>query len=149
MSEKTIVSLKNLSGNKIFLEKGRIELENLAPGEIRETSFTFNDKKSESPIEFEIQIVDEVFRDGITSKLSVPNNTKVSRFVEQKENIMVSNENTPIRGGGFAEAPIIALSQEGATFTSTGQNNGWMKINLNEKMAGWINKDKIQALNET
>jgi len=147
VSEKTIVSLKNLSGNKIFLEKGRIELENLAPGEIRETSFTFNDKKSESPIEFEIQIVDEVFRDGITSKLSVPNNTNVSPFVEGKEEILVSKENTPIRGGGFAEAPIIALSQEGAKFTSTGQSNGWMKINLSENMAGWINKDKIQALN--
>lgn len=147
MSEKTIVSLKNLSGNKIFLEKGRIELENLAPGEIRETSFTFNDKKSESPIEFEIQIVDEVFRDGITSKLSVPNNTNVSPFVEQKEDIMVSKENTPIRGGGFAEAPIIALSQQGAKFSSTGQSNGWMKITLNEKMSGWINKGKIQTLN--
>lgn len=147
MSDKTVVSLKNLSGDKIFLEKGRIELENLAPGEIRETSFTFKDKKSESPIEFEIQIVDEVFRDGITSKLSVPNNTDVSPFIEGKENIIVSKENTPIRGGGFAEAPIIALSQEGAKFASTGQSNGWMKINLSENMAGWINKDKIQTLN--
>lgn len=147
VSEKTLVSLKNLSGNQIFLEKGRIELENLAPGEIRETSFTFNDKKSESPIEFEIQIVDEVFRDGITSKLSVPNNSEISAFEERKEDIVVTKDNTPIRGGGFAEAPIIGVSKQGANFTSTGQSNGWLKINLNENMTGWINKDKIQALN--
>lgn len=147
VSEKTLVSLKNLSGNQIFLEKGRIEFENLAPGEIRETSFSFSDKKSESLIEFEIQILDEVFRDGITSKLSVPNDIDVSAFEEKVQDIVVVKDNTPIRGGGFAEAPIIALSQEGANFTSTGQSNGWMKINLNENMYGWINKEKIQDLN--
>ena len=31
LSEKTVLSLKNLSGDKIFLEKGRSELETLAP----------------------------------------------------------------------------------------------------------------------
>jgi len=149
VSEKTVVSLKNLSGNAIFLEKGRIELENLAPGEIRETNFTFSDKKSESPIEFEIQIVDEVFRDGITSKLSVPNNTNVSAYRDVKEDIMVTKENTPIRGGGFSEAPIIALSQEGAKFSSVGQNDGWIKINLDEKMSGWINKNKVVTVKDS
>ena len=149
VSEKTVVSLKNLSGNAIFLEKGRIELENLAPGEIRETIFTFSDKKSESPIEFEIQIVDEVFRDGITSKLSVPNNTNVSAYRDVKEDIMVTKENTPIRGGGFSEAPIIALSQEGAKFSSVGQNDGWIKINLDEKMSGWINKNKVVTVKDS
>jgi len=142
-SEKTIVSLKNLSGNTVFLEKGRIELENLAPGEIRETNFTFSDKKTESPIEFEIQIVDEIFRDGISSKLSVPNNTNVSAYREVKEEIMVTQENTPIRGGGFSEAPIIALSKEGAKFSSAGQTDDWIKISLNERMSGWINKNKV------
>lgn len=147
VSEKTIVSLKNLSGNKIFLEKGRIEIENLEPGEIRETSFTFNDQKSESPIELEIQIVDEIFRDGVTSKLSVPNNTNLSPFMKGKEDIIVSKENTPIRGGGFTEAPIIALSQKGAKFSALGQNEKWVKVNLEEQLMGWINKDKVQSLN--
>lgn len=147
MSERTVVSLKNLSGNQIFLEKGRIEIENLQPGEIRETIFTFNDKKSESPIELEIQIVDEIFRDGITSKLSVPNNINVSPFIDRKEDIVISKDNTPIRGGGFTGAPIIALSQEGAKFSSMGQNENWVKVSLKEQLMGWINKDKVQSLN--
>lgn len=148
-SENTIVSLKNLSGNKIFLEKGRIELENLAPGEIRETNFTFNDKKSESPIEFEIQIIDEIFREGVTSKLTVPNNTNVSAFKEVKDDIKVTKDNTPIRGGGFPEAPIIAISQEGAKFSSVGQTDEWIKINLDEKISGWVNKNKVLAVKES
>jgi hypothetical protein len=47
------------------------------------------------------------------------------------------------------EAPIIALSQKGAQFSSSGQNENWVKVNLEEKLIGWINKDKIHTLNGT
>ena len=144
-SEKTVVSLKNLSGEKIFLEKGRTELETLAPGEIRETNFTFNVKNFESPIDLEIQIIDEIFRDGITSKVSIPNNIKVSNYKENNQYVLLKNDNTPIRGGGFTEAPITALSQKGTELRAVGQNEDWIKVNLNENLMGWINKDKVRT----
>ncbi len=146
-SEKTVLSLKNLSGDTVFLEKGRAELENLAAGEIRETQFTFNIKKPDSPIEFDFQIIDEIFRDGITSKVSIPISTDVAEYKDTKGDIVLTEANTPIRGGGFASAPIIALSEEGSKFTSLGMSNGWLKIELDEKMSGWINKDKIISVN--
>ncbi len=143
LSEKTVLSLKNLSGDKIFLEKGRSELENLAPEEIRETNFTFNVKKSGSPIDLEIQITDEIFRDGITSKVMIPNNIKVSDYRENKHYILVKDHNTPIRGGGFTGAPIIALSQKGGKLRALGQNEDWIKVKLDENLLGWINSDKV------
>jgi len=143
-SEKTLVSLKNQSGDTIFLEKGRSELENLAPEEIKETFFTFNIKKEDSPIELEIQIVDEIFRDGITNNVFIPNNANVSPFKADKQEIKVTEEHTPIRGGGFAEAPIIALAQKGSKFSSEGSTDEWVKIDLHEDFTGWINKSKIQ-----
>ena len=142
-SEKTVVSLKNLSGDKIFLEKGRAELENLAPEKIRETNFTFTVKNFESPIDLEIQIIDEIFRDGITSKVSIPNNIKVSNYKENNQYVLLKGDNTPIRGGGFTEAPITALSQKGTELRAVGQNEDWIKVNLNENFIGWINKDKV------
>jgi len=144
-SEKTVVSLKNLSGDKIFLEKGRTELENLAPGEIREANFTFNVKNFESPIDLEIQIIDEIFRDGITSKVSIPNNIKVSNYKENNQYVLLKDDNTPIRGGGFTEAPITALSQKGTELRAVGQNEDWIKVNLNENLMGWINKNKVRT----
>ncbi len=144
-SEKTVVSLKNLSGDKIFLEKGRTELENLAPGEIREANFTFNVKNFESPIDLEIQIIDEIFRDGITSKVSIPNNIKVSNYKENNQYVLLKDDNTPIRGGGFTEAPITALSQKGTELRAVGQNEDWIKVNLTENLMGWINKNKVRT----
>ncbi|MEM7008874.1 MAG: MXAN_5808 family serine peptidase [Thermodesulfobacteriota bacterium] len=144
-SEKTVVSLKNESGDTVFLEKGRAELENLKPEEIRQTEFTFNVQNNESPIEFEIQILDEVFRDGIVSNVSIPNSSETQAYKKVNEEVKVSKDNTPIRGGGFSSAPIIALSEQGATFNSSGRSNGWIKINLDEQMSGWISKDKVQT----
>jgi carboxyl-terminal processing protease len=148
-SETTLVSLKNLSGETIFLEKGRSELENLLPEDIRETYFTFNVIKTESPIELEIQIVDEIFRDGITNNVLIPNSTNLSAYKDIKEEIAVNMDNTPIRGGGFPEAPIVGLAQKGAKFTSVGRNDNWIKVNLDKSFLGWINKDKTQPLKET
>ncbi len=148
-SEKTVLSLKNLSGDTVFLEKGRAEIKNLAAGEIRETNFTFNIKKAESPIEFEFQIIDEIFRDGITSKISIPNTSGAAAYEDTKGDIVATEANTPIRGGGFSSAPIIALTEEGARFNSLGMSNGWFKIELDENMSGWINKDKIVSVNNS
>jgi carboxyl-terminal processing protease len=148
-SKKTIVSLKNLSGDKIFIEKGRTEIENLAPEEIRETNFTFNVKKSETPIDLEIQIIDEIFRDGITNKVAIPNNINVSDYRENKLNVLVKDDNTPIRGGGFTDAPIIARSQKGTNLRAVGQNKDWIKVNLHENILGWINKGKVQSLEDS
>ena len=143
ISEKTIVSLKNLSGDSIFLEKGRTEFENLAPNEVGEAAFAFLVKKSDSPVDLELQIIDEIFRDGLTSKIDIPNIIKISEYKEDKRNILVDKDNTPIRGGGFNEAPIIALAQEGTKLSALGQNESWVKVSLNESLQGWINRDKV------
>ncbi|MCZ6639642.1 MAG: hypothetical protein O6830_06725, partial [Candidatus Dadabacteria bacterium] len=128
---------------------GRTEIENLAPEEIRETNFTFNVKKSETPIDLEIQIIDEIFRDGITNKVAIPNNINVSDYRENKRNVLVKDDNTPIRGGGFTDAPIIARSQKGTNLRAVGQNKDWIKVNLHENILGWINKGKVQSLEDS
>ncbi|MCZ6865613.1 MAG: hypothetical protein O7D98_08375, partial [Candidatus Dadabacteria bacterium] len=63
-----------------------------------------------------------------------------------KRDVLVKDNNTPIRGGGFREAPLIALSQKGAKFSAVGQNDDWIKISLEENRLGWINKDKVSSL---
>lgn len=142
-SEKTILTLKNNSGDKIYLEKGRAEFENLAPGEAREAAFTFDVKNTDTPLDLELQIVDDVFKEGLIGKAVVPGNTDGSVFVKKESKVTVPEADTPIRGGGYKEAPIIALSEKGATFNGLGQNGDWVKIKLNENSAGWINKNKV------
>ena len=142
-SEKTILTLKNNSGDKIFLEKGRAEFENFLPGETRDAAFTFDVNNTESPLDLEIQIVDDVFKEGLIGKTIIPGKTDGSVFEKKESTVTVAEAYTPIRGGSYREAPIIALSGQGATFTGLGQNENWVKIKIDENSAGWINKEKV------
>jgi len=140
---KAIVTLKNLSGDKAFLEKGRIEFENLKPNEVREEPLNFVIKKPDSKIELELQIIDEVFRDGIVKKISIHDDEKEHTFQTNSQNIVVRNDKTPIKGGSFKDAPVLAISEKGTGFETVGENEGWVKVKLNENLIGWVKKDDI------
>ena len=143
-SEKTVLTLKNLSGEDVFLEKGRVEFEKLEPGETKQAVFSFHMLKPETLAEMEFQIMDEVFREGVRSKVLIPANIKDSEFKAEESFVTVPQENTPIRGGSYQTAPIIAITEQDAVFKTTGQNGKWIKVSLDENLSGWINKEKVQ-----
>lgn len=147
-SEKTVLTLKNNSGDKIFLEKGRAEFEKLDPGESMEAAFTFDVNNTDSPLDLELQIVDDVFKEGLIGKALVPGNTDGAAFRKTDGTVTVAEADTPVRGGSYKEAPIIALSGRGATFTALGERGEWIKVKLNENSSGWINKGKT-VISET
>ncbi|HEX9830087.1 MAG TPA: S41 family peptidase, partial [Thermodesulfobacteriota bacterium] len=142
-SEETVLSIKNLSGDKIFLQKGRFQFKNLNPGETKEATLIFNVKKPDPKIDMEFQVLDEVSREGISSKIHIPERTKEVKLVSKSQNIMVSEDEVVIRGGSFVEAPVIAASEKGSVFKTIGENEGWIKIKLDEHLIGWINKGDV------
>ena len=142
-SEKTVLTLKNNSGDKIFLEKGRVEIENLPPGDVRDAAFTFAVNSTEPEIDLELQIVDDVFKEGLISKSKIPGAGEGSGYVQKELFVTVPGESAQIRGGSFKDAPIVATAEKGATFSALGQNSNWVKIKLDNDFIGWANKDKV------
>lgn len=142
-AEEGVLSLKNLSGDKAFLKRGRVQFKNLNPGEIKEEVLTFSAKKPDSLINMELQMLDEVLREGLTSKVQIPEKSGQVRFPASSRVVIVSRDKAPIRGGSFIEAPIIAVSEKGSVFTSTVESEGWLKLKLGEKLTGWVSKDDV------
>lgn len=142
-AEKGIVTLKNNSGEKLFLKRARFDFENHRPGETREYPITFEVKKPNSKIDLELQIVDEVLKEGLISKINILENAGEENFSSNSQNIVVLNDKTPIMGGGFKEAPVLAVSDKGAGFKTVGQNDKWVKIKVDENTVGWVRKDDI------
>jgi hypothetical protein len=142
-SEETVLSIKNLSGDKIFLQKGRFQFKNLNPGETKEATLIFNVKKPDPKIDMEFQVLDEVSREGISSKIYIPEKSKEVKLVSKSQNVMVSKDRVSIRGGSFVEAPVIAVSEKGSVFKTIGENEGWIKIKLDEHLIGWMDKDEV------
>ena len=72
VSDKTIVTLKNLSGDSIFLERGRFEFNDFKPESSNTAPFLFKIlDKNVKEIKFELTVVDEVFREVLTSKIDI------------------------------------------------------------------------------
>ncbi|MFQ5788819.1 MAG: hypothetical protein ACE5H1_12685, partial [Thermodesulfobacteriota bacterium] len=142
-AQKSIVTLKNLSGDKIFLEKGRFEFENLLPGQIKESALNFVVKRPDTQIEMELQIFEDVYRDGIISKINIIEEEKKDNFLNSSQNIVVLNDKALIKGGSFKDAPVLAVSDKGTGFKTIGENDDWVKVKLNESLIGWIKKDDI------
>lgn len=144
VSEKSILTIKNLSGDKVFLKKGRAEFSSLKPGEVKDATLLFSLKKPDSKIDMEVQILDEVFRDGITTKVSLPEEEKEEEFVKRVSRAVVLRDGTPIMGGSFPEAPVLAVSQKGAVFRAVGENTNWVKVELGKDLYGWIQKADLR-----
>ncbi|MYF47417.1 MAG: hypothetical protein F4214_00280, partial [Candidatus Dadabacteria bacterium] len=66
------MTLKNLSGDGVFLERGRIEFENFRPGEIRFAPFRFRQNGKADETKFELIVMDEDFREVKTQKITLP-----------------------------------------------------------------------------
>ncbi|MGB7292017.1 MAG: MXAN_5808 family serine peptidase [Thermodesulfobacteriota bacterium] len=143
VAKKGIVTLKNNSGEKLFLTKGRFEFENLQPGEMKETPLNFEVKKPDSKIDLELQVLDEALREGFISKINILESEREANFLNNSQNIVVLNDKTLIKGGSFTDAPVLAISGKGAGFKTIGENDEWVKIRLNENTVGWIRKDDI------
>ncbi|MGQ0793629.1 MAG: MXAN_5808 family serine peptidase [Deltaproteobacteria bacterium] len=148
-SEKVVLALKNMSGDKIFLKNGRADFERLSAGEIKQTALTFDVKKFDSKILMELQILDEVFRDGITSKILIPEDSTEKGLVSRALGSRVLKDDAPIRGGSFSDAPVLALSSKGSIFKTLGEKEDWIKIILNENLNGWISKDDVETVDFT
>jgi carboxyl-terminal processing protease len=143
VAKEGIVALKNNSGEKLFLKKGRFQFENLRPGEMREFPLNFEVKKPDSKIDLELQIVDDALKEGLVSKINIREGEKGADFLNNSQNIVVLNDKTLIKGGSFTDAPVVAISHKGAGFRAMGENDEWVKIKLNENTVGWIRKDDI------
>lgn len=142
ISEKASMNLKNDSGETIFLENGRDVIENLGTAETKDAHFMFKVVQPDNLVDLELQFIDEVFREGVISKLVIPIDKDDTGYKENKYNVRVSADNTPIRGGGYSEAPIIGLAPEGAVFGALGASEKWVKVKLGENEAGWIRRSK-------
>jgi carboxyl-terminal processing protease len=71
---ETQANLKNLSGDGVLLHEGRYDISNLAPGEQRKISFTFDveSQLADSEAKVELSISDRDLRETVIEKVRMP-----------------------------------------------------------------------------
>ncbi len=115
-SEKSILTLKNLSGDSVFLKTGRFELNKLNPGDVKEATFMFTVKKPE--FEMELGVFDETFRELLIDKIRVPGKIAAKWVFEEPPSIRISNP------------PLSTTSQELALKGSVTDESGMELVSV-------------------
>lgn len=143
-SDKTIVTLKNLSGDTVFLERGRFEFSEFIPGTSNTAPFLFKIiDKNIKDIKFELTIIDEVFREVLTSKIDISGLQTAEKYNKSKGSAIIIRDNTQLLGGGFDTAPIVGLSNKNSEFTLLGYNRNYVKVKIDTEKAAWIKKENL------
>ncbi len=141
VSGKTVVSLKNLSGEDVFLEKGRFEFENFRPGEIRAAPFRFRQNGQGGETEFEFSVMDEDLREIRTHRITLPAYTDKIEFVSfDPERSAVLPDSVPVFGGAFVEAGTIAVAQADSRLRVLGKSGNWVRVEGKNGISGWIDE---------
>ena len=143
-SEKTVATLKNLSGDNVFLEKGRIELEDFRPGEVRFASFRFRQSGGGGETEFELLVMDEDFREAKKQKIKLPVFEQERPFSQAsaKKTAVFSNSG-PIVGGTFPGAPTVGMVRKNSVAKLLGTSGRWMMVQGANSVAGWVEEKNI------
>ena len=150
VSEKTVATLKNLSGDNVFLEKGRIELENFRPGEIRLAPFRFRQSGEGGETEFELIVMDEDIREVRTQKITLPVFAQKRPFFHASaKKTAVFKDKSLILGGTFPEAAAVALAQKNFMVKVLGSSGQWIRVEGKHSVAGWVEEKAISETSDT
>ena len=145
-SKKTVATLKNLSGDDIFLEKGRVEIENFRPGETRPVPFRFRQSGEGGETEFELLVMDEDFREIKTQKIILPVSAQERPFFSASaKKTALFKDSSSILGGTFPAAPAVAVAQKNSMVKVLGTSGRWIRVEGKNSLAGWVKEEAVRV----
>jgi carboxyl-terminal processing protease len=139
-SHETLAQLRNLSDEGVFINKGRFNVDNLAPGEAKSIDFTFDVRPEYrgDNAKVELTVYDSVLHDFVTDKLSFPI-VAASPSQDATGLVTVTTPTTQLRGGADKDSPLVGTAQKGAAFKLTGIAGDWWRVELDGR-PGYIAK---------
>lgn len=143
ISKKTVAALKNLSGADVFLEKGRFEFEDFAPGETRRAPFRFRQSEKGESAEFELIVMDEDFRELKTHKIVLPLMPDGKPFIALPK-VAVFKSRTKILGGRFEGAQIVGSAHRNSRVNVLGTSDKWIRVEGKNSVTGWVPEKNLR-----
>lgn len=143
-SNETMVYLKSLAGDAIYLKSGRASIERIKKGEEEVATFTFQVKKlpEDGYAEFEVDIFDNVFRDFVHRKVKLPVGEAAQKVVKTGGVARAKKGDAKLYVGASDEADVAAIANKNATLPVVAKLNDWYKVDLGERQA-WVQASSV------
>jgi carboxyl-terminal processing protease len=147
-SEKNIIALRDLNHKEVFIERGKMELGELPPGESKsfKLKLSVRDTLEADSFSVDITIADITFGTRISGKLefNIDQNGNGEK-IQLTEKVLEVNDNyTPIYNGKSSSTPVIAYADKGTILTADEETRTWYRVKMPEGRFGWVPSDKVE-----
>lgn len=140
-SDETLIFLKSLANEAVYLKRGREKLPSIKQGERVVVEFEFNIKAAPKKpvIELEIDVYDTIFRRLTQKKFGVPFVEKDAR-VESFSGTLTPDARIKVFSSASTESEIGALAEANSHLPVTGRVPGWYRVDLGGR-SGWVQEN--------
>lgn len=146
-SDVTYASLKNKGNEKVFIEKGRHKLGDLAPGALGHGVFELELKKGyqEATVPLELLIFDEKLEEIVVEKLEIPVDTSHLAAQAAKGSLKVTKD-LVVRGAPNADSATLATARKGAVLPVEARVGDWARVEWSKGRTGFVQlgEEKVQ-----
>ena len=147
-SEKNIIALRDLNHKEVFIEKGKMELGELLPGESKsfKLKLSVRDTLEADSFSVDITIADITFGTRISGKLEFNVDQNGEKIQSTEKVLKVTNDYVPIYNGKSLSTPIIAYASKGTILTADKETQAWTwcRVKMPESRFGWIPSDNVE-----
>lgn len=149
-SEKNIIALRDLNHKEVFIEKGKMELGELLPGESKSfrLKLSVRDTLEADSFSVDITIADITFGTRISGKLefNVDQNNNGEKIQLTDKALKVTGNYVPIYNGKSLSTPIIAYAGNGTILIADKETQrwSWCRVRMSEGRFGWIPSDNVE-----
>lgn len=142
-SAEPVAIVKNLEGESVFIDRGRIKFDPLPSGKQGSGRFRFQVKEGYTAATFDLRVTvaDALMGDYVSEKIVLPSGPKGEPLQVAVGRVQVA-PGTEIRSGASDRSTILARASRGAileTKAKTGRAGEWSEVVLPDGRAGWVN----------
>ena len=149
-SEVTYASIKNKGNEKIFIEKGRHKLGELAPGAMASGTFELELKKgyTDKTIPLQLLVFDEKLEEIVVERIEIPVDT--GKLVAQpvKGLYRVAADGL-VRAAPLGDSPTLAQIKKGTILPVEARIGSWARVEWSKGRTGFIEMAADEQLART
>lgn len=143
-AEKPTALLKNLAGPSVFIEKGRHQLEALAPGKSQVARFRFKVNESAGgDAQMRLQVFDSVLGDFLVEKLSLKVLGTHAHFQPRNKSFVKVQNPSAVYAAADRDASVLANVESGAVLLAEASVGEYVRVNLGEQLHGFVARGAV------
>ncbi len=149
---KVMASLRNRSGEGLYLRSGRETLSDGIPaGKSRTVKFKVERRKEDKPgqAKVEFSVLDLAIREYLSEEIVLASSAEAGQaFTERVRAVQTIRPDIEMLSAASADAQVLHVVPEGTKLRSTGFFPGYYKIDLQDGLWGFIKSADVRELTE-